>query len=133
MITIQIHWGYLIAALALLFLTRKALGWLAWHLFRFDKRIQSAHSQKKSAEVRLGKISESLAPILNGFPVDIKKPGTSTVFLGQPVDFLHFDQDSGVYFIEVKSGGSRLSKNQQAIKRLIEAGNVKWCEFRVGK
>lgn len=88
-------------------------------------------SQKKSAEVRLGKISETLAPFLDSFPVDIEKPGTSTVFLGQPIDFVHFDPDDGVTFIEVKSGNAVLSGSQKKIKSLIERGKVNWREIKI--
>lgn len=104
---------------------------LFWWLFSFDARIAAILSQKKSSEVRTGKIAESLAPILEDFPVDVKKDGTSTVFLGQPIDFIHFDPAEGITFIEVKSGGARLSESQQRLKKLIEDGQVRWETFRV--
>jgi predicted Holliday junction resolvase-like endonuclease len=104
---------------------------LLWWLFSFDSRVRALLEQKKSSEVRLGKISETLAPVLNDFPVDVHKPGTSTIFLGQPVDFIHFDPESGVSFIEVKSGESKLSSTQKKLKNLIQAGKVGWLEFRV--
>jgi hypothetical protein len=104
---------------------------LFWWLFSFDARIAAILSQKKSSEVRTGKIAESLAPILEDFPVDVKKDGTSTVFLGQPIDFIHFDPAEGITFIEVKSGGARLSESQQRLKKLIEDGQVRWKTFRV--
>ena len=81
--------------------------------------------------MRLGKISESLAPVLEDFPVDPKKPGTSTVFLGQPVDFIHFDPERGIVLIEVKSGQSKLSASQKRIKELVKEGQIEWLEFRV--
>ena len=96
-----------------------------------DRRAADAQFRLKSGEVRLGKISETLAPFLEDFPVDVKKPGTSTVFLGQPVDFVHFDPDDGVTFIEVKSGNARLSGSQKKIKELVETGQVRWAEVRV--
>jgi hypothetical protein len=104
---------------------------LIWWLFSFDARIAAILSQKKSSEVRTGKIAESLAPILEDFPVDVKKDGTSTVFLGQPIDFIHFDPAEGITFIEVKSGGARLSESQQRLKKLIEDGQVRWETFRI--
>jgi len=104
---------------------------LAWRLFSFDSRIASVLSQKKSSEVRLGKITESIAPLLESFPVDIKKPGTTTLFLGQPIDFVHFDPEEGVTFIEVKSGGAKLKDSQRRLKELIESGAVRWETLRV--
>jgi len=115
----------------LLLLILPLIKWLAWKLFSFDQEVNKLLSQKKSSEVRLGKISETLAPVLEGFPVDPEKPGTSTLFLGQPIDFVHIDPDQGITFIEVKSGNSKLSANQKKIKALIEDGKVKWAEFQV--
>ena len=105
--------------------------WLIWRMFGFEQRVAGILSQKKSSEVRLGKISESLAPVLQGFPVDPKKPGTSTIFLGQPVDFIHFDPERGIVLVEVKSGNSKLSANQKRIKELVKEGQIEWLEFRV--
>ena len=83
-------------------------------------------SQKKSSEVRLGQISEQLAPFLNGFSYDTK----STKFLGQPIDFLCFEPDK-VVFVEVKTGKSQLSEKQKHIKELILNKQVFWEEFRI--
>ena len=81
--------------------------------------------------MRLGKISETLAPLLDNFPVDVEKVGTATAFIGQPVDYLHFDPEEGITFIEVKSGNSRLSQSQKRIKELVLAGKVFWREVIV--
>jgi predicted Holliday junction resolvase-like endonuclease len=104
---------------------------LLWWIFSFEPRIQKILSQKKSSEVRLGRITEQLSPLHEDFPVDIKKPGTQTVFIGQPVDFIHFDSEEGVTFIEVKSGGAKLTPFQKQLKALIEQGKVRWESFRV--
>lgn len=119
-----------LAALGLLLMWR-VLRAAAARIFGFDSRMDDLLSQKKSSEVRLGKIAEVLSPVLDDFPVDVHKPGTSTVFLGQPVDFVHFDPEEGVTFIEVKSGNSRLKANQKAIKEHVQNGNVRWEDFRV--
>jgi len=116
-----------VGALFLLFFLKPLL----WRLFSFDSRIASILSQKKSSEVRLGKITESIAPLLESFPVDVKKPGTTTLFLGQPIDFIHFDPQEGVTFIEVKSGGAKLKDSQRRLKELIESGAVRWETLRV--
>lgn len=83
-------------------------------------------SQKKSSEVRLGQISEQLAPFLDGFPYDPK----NIKFLGQPIDFVCFEDDK-VVFLEVKSGQSQLSPKQSNIKNLIKSKQVFWEEFRI--
>lgn len=104
---------------------------IAWKLFSFDEEINTILSGQKSREVRLGKVAESLAPLLEQFPVDVEKPGTSTVFLGQPIDFIHFDPESGVTFIEVKSGNADLNSNQRKLRELIKAGKVRWEELKI--
>jgi predicted Holliday junction resolvase-like endonuclease len=83
-------------------------------------------SQKRSTEVRTGHIVEKFAPFLDTFPHDPE----SAVFLGQPIDYIVFEED-GVTFSEVKSGNSQLSKKQRKIKENIQNGNVFWEEIRV--
>ena len=61
-------------------------------------------SQKKSSEVRLGHIAETLAPFLDQFDFDPE----NCVFLGKPIDYISFDDDA-VTLIEVKSGKSQLN------------------------
>ena len=90
------------------------------------KQFQVLLSQKKSSEVRLGQISEQLAPFLDLFPYDPKK----VQFLGNPIDYIYFGEDE-IALIEVKSGNARLSKKQKGIKRLVLGGKVKWAEIRV--
>lgn len=104
---------------------------IIWFFFAFDKDVAKIINQKKSSEVRVGKVVESIAPFLDGFPVDIHAHGSSTQFLGAPIDFVHFTADGEVIFIEVKSGGAQLSPQQKRIRKNIEEGNVSWIEYRV--
>ncbi len=83
-------------------------------------------SQKKSSEVRLGKISEQLSPFLADYPRD---PRTAR-FIGDPLDFVHFDP-TGITFVEVKSGKSQLSKKQRMIRDHIKEGKVEFVLYRV--
>jgi predicted Holliday junction resolvase-like endonuclease len=87
--------------------------------------------ERRSDDVRGGRLAESLAPFVDGFPVDVHKAGTATVFLGQPVDYVHFDPDDGVTFVEIKSGGSQLSPRQRRLRELVEEGRVRWETYRV--
>ena len=122
----------LIAALIGVLLAAKL--WLrrfVWWLFSFEDDVQEILARKKSSEVRLGRITEQLAPLLEDFPVDVESTGSTLVFMGGPIDYVHFDPEEGITFIEVKSGGARLSSVQRAIKQQIAAGNVFWEEFRV--
>lgn len=94
------------------------------------ERLQESYdkllSQKKSSEVRLGQISEQLAPVLQGFKYDPKQ----THFLGMPVDFIVFQPDK-VVFLEVKSGKAQLNSRQKEIKQLILDKKVTWDEMRI--
>lgn len=121
--------GIVMFLLLLVFLIKPML----WWLFSFDAKVAALLHQKKSSEVKLGKITESLAPLLDDFPVDVHKLGTSTVYLGQPVDFIHFDPDDGILFIEVKSGDAKLNSTQQKLKALVDGGQVGWVDYRVGR
>lgn len=83
-------------------------------------------SQKKSSEVRLGQISEHLVPFLEEFKYDPK----NIKFLGQPIDYICFEQDK-IVFLEIKTGEAQLSPKQRNIKSLIENKQVYWDEFRL--
>ncbi len=122
-------WFYLVALLAVGFLLFRII----FSSFLVKKRLKKLNStynillsQKKSSEVRLGQISEQLAPFLSQFPYDPKK----VQFLGNPIDYIYFGDDE-VVLIEVKSGNARLSKKQRAIKKLVLNGKVTWKELRI--
>ena len=91
-----------------------------------NEKYEKLLKHKKSSEVRLGQISEQLAPFLDLFPYDPKKVS----FLGNPIDYVYFGEDK-VVIIEVKSGNSRLSKKQRRIKSLVKGGKVEWDEIRI--
>jgi len=96
-------------------------------------------SVNTSRAVLKGKIAEQLAPIMPEFqylPSDAK-------FLGDPVDYVVFDgytdfrdgegdaEDIEVVLIDIKSGGARLTKGQQAIARAVQEGRVRFETIRI--
>ena len=83
-------------------------------------------SQKKSGEVRLGHIAETLAPFLDQFDFEPDQ----CAFLGQPIDYISFGDDI-ISFIEIKSGESQLSKKQRHIRDLIKSKSIEWKEVRI--
>ena len=102
-----------------------------------------AQAQKRSVNtsraVLKGKMAEQIAPIMPEFrylPSDAK-------FLGDPIDYVVFDgytdfrdgdgtaEDIEVVLIDIKSGGARLTKGQQAIARAIEEGRVRFETIRI--
>jgi len=101
------------------------------------------NAQKRSVNasraVLKGKMAEQLAPIMPEFrylPSDAK-------FLGDPVDYIVFDgytdfrdsdgfaEDIEVVLIDIKSGGARLTKGQQAIAQAITKGRVRFETIRI--
>lgn len=93
---------------------------------KLKEELKRTFHQKKSSEVRVGLITEQLAPFLEGFPYD----PSNCHFLGKPVDIVCFD-DTGIHFIEVKSGTSSLSLSQRKIKNHIKEGNVSFEIYRI--
>ncbi len=83
-------------------------------------------SQKKSSEVRLGGIAETLAPFLDQFEFD---PENCT-FLGKPIDYISFADDE-ITFIEVKSGNSQLNSKQRHIRDQVKSKLINWKEIRI--
>ncbi len=87
---------------------------------------------KRSRAVLTGQIGEQLAPFFPDFPCD---PADAR-FLGKPVDYIVFSglskgKPSEVIFVEVKTGDARLSPTEKALKEAIEAGKVRWVEYRL--
>ncbi|WP_335951160.1 Holliday junction resolvase-like protein [Acinetobacter beijerinckii] len=96
-------------------------------------------SVNTSRAVLKGKMAEQFAPILPEFqylPSDAK-------FLGDPVDYVVFDgytdfrdsdgraEDIEVILLDIKSGGARLSKGQQAIAQAVQQGRVRFEMLKI--
>ena len=96
-------------------------------------------SVNTSRAVFKGKMAEQFAPILPEFqylPSDAK-------FLGDPVDYVVFDgytdfrdgdgtaDDIEVILLDIKSGGARLSKGQQAIAQAVREGRIRFETLRI--
>ena len=57
-------------------------------------------------------------------------------FLGNPIDFIGFkgldgDGEVEIKLIEVKTGNSRLNKNQKRVKDAVESKRLSWVEVRI--
>lgn len=79
----------------------------------------------KSAYVKFGKSFEHFIPFSKEYPGNREK----SVFLGMPIDYISFDEDS-IKFIECKTGNSQLNANQKRIKGLVENKKIEWHEVR---
>lgn len=110
---------------------------------QLEHQQQLTQAQKRSVNtsraVLKGKMAEQLAPILPEFtylPSDAK-------FLGDPVDYVVFEgytdfrdgqgraEDISIVLIDIKSGGARLTKGQQAIAQAIDEGRVRFETIRI--
>ena len=99
--------------------------WRGKKIQRLTEDIEELKHKKKSGEVLHGKSWEEFAPFMKHYPFDPR----NFKFLGMPVDGVSFEEDA-IYFIEVKTGKSRLSSKQKQIREQIEHGQVEWLEFR---
>lgn len=91
---------------------------------------------KKSRQVNKGLEIEVLAPILSAFNTK------DLFFLGNPIDYVCFDglEDvingkqeklNGIYFLEIKSGKSRLNKNQRKIRDWLKTNTAQFQLLRI--
>jgi len=85
--------------------------------------------QKKSSETRMGLVGEQFSPYIKDWPFGDPKEFR---LLSHPIDGINFGQHK-ITFVEIKTGKSRLSKNQKRIKDLIKTGKVDFVEFRIGE
>ena len=83
-------------------------------------------SQKKSSEIRLGKIGEQFSPFLYDWPWD----SNNFRFLATPIDGIQFNDDE-IVFVEIKTGKSNLTKKQKNIKEIVNNKKIKFVTFRV--
>ena len=96
-------------------------------------------SVNTSRAVLKGKMAEQMAPIMPQFqylPSDAR-------FLGDPIDYVVFNgyshfrdgegraEDIEVVLIDIKSGGARLTKGQQAIAQAVAEGRVRFETLRI--
>jgi predicted Holliday junction resolvase-like endonuclease len=115
-------------AIGLVLATLCALIWKA----AYSRSIRQDAIARSQATIT-GLVHEQLLPILPDFPFNPK----DARFLGSPVDLVVFDGlDAGelhrIVFIEVKTGGSGLSKRERQLRDVVESGLVSWQEMRIG-
>lgn len=83
-------------------------------------------NQKKSSEVRLGHIAETLAPFLDQFDFEPEQCS----FLGKPIDYISFGEEE-ITLIEIKSGKSQLNPKQRKIRDQVKNKQINWKEIRI--
>ena len=112
--------------------------YLLWNLIKMklghkaaikDARKDTAARQRSTIK---GDISEIIAPWSLKSVNSVKELN----FMGSPIDFVGFkgldgDGEIEIKFIEIKSGKSKLNKNQRRIRDAVIAKRVEWIEARV--
>ena len=112
--------------------------YLLWRIIqlKWNQREEVELARKDTSErqrtVIKGQISEVLAP----WSIESVNSVKELSFLGSPIDFVGFKGLDGegeidIKFIEVKSGKSRLNKNQRRIRDAVAAKRVEWVEVRI--
>ena len=112
--------------------------YLLWKIMqlKWNQREEVELARKDTSErqrtVIKGQISEVLAP----WSIESVNSVKELSFLGSPIDFVGFKGLDGegeidIKFIEVKSGKSRLNKNQRRIRDAVAAKRVEWVEVRI--
>jgi len=112
--------------------------YLLWEiiLMKLDQKTAIKEARKDTAarqrSIIKGDISEIIAPWSMNTVDSVKE----LKFLGNPIDFVGFkgldgDDQIHIKFIEVKSGKSRLNKNQRRIRDAVDAKRIEWVEVRI--
>lgn len=100
----------------------KARNEVAYYKEKHEKELHF----RKSSEVRLGKIGENLAPFLKDWPWDPNR----FRFLGNPVDGIQFNNHE-IIFVEIKTGGAKLSRSQRLFRNLVRDKKVSFVTFKI--
>ena len=112
--------------------------YLVWYIFKLKlthgdaiKEARKDTAARQRATIK-GDISEIIAP----WSMKVVNSVKELNFLGNPIDFIGFkgldgEGDVEIKFIEVKSGKSRLNKNQRRVRDAVEEKRIEWAEVRV--
>ena len=89
-------------------------------------------SVKRQRSIIKGDISEIIAP----WSMTIVNSVKELNFIGNPIDFIGFKGLDGegeidIKIIEVKTGKSKLNKNQRRIRDAVGAKRIEWIEVRI--
>ncbi len=104
-----------------------------WEKYEMSKALEKTVNMQRP--ILKGKISEQIYPVLYEKEGDL----SDLRFLGNPVDYIKFEglsdlQNTGnvkIKFIEIKTGESKLNKNEEAVKKAVESKEVYWEEITI--
>jgi predicted Holliday junction resolvase-like endonuclease len=130
-------------AVALLAATVLSLLWVAVRFARYraiyrfaDEDLLAARrdATKRSRSVLAGKAGEQLVPLVPEFSARFDP--AEARFLGAPIDYVIFDGIGAgelreVVLVEVKTGGSKLNRNEREVERAVHEGRVAFEVLRL--
>lgn len=101
---------------------------------RERRRAIPQSSEIKSTAVNIGFILERIAPVMEEFRFD--RNDCRSLF--DPIDYIIFEglrkknSVSKILFVEIKTGGARLTEKQKEIRNLVERKRVVWDTYKRG-
>jgi len=108
--------------------------------YEYEQKYESTkkNSSNTARNVLRGQLLEQFVPVLSSDEYNL----FDWRFLGDFADFIVIDgytevkdglatEVKQIVFVEIKTGDSKLSKHQQAVKRAIQDGRVKWGEVKL--
>jgi len=124
------NWEWYVIIVLLVFVILLVYGFKSLEIRnkKLEDNYNKVLSQKKSSEVRLGKIGEQMSPFFSSWPFD----PNNFRFIGNPIDGISCESEA-IYFIEIKTGKARLTNSQKNVKRLVKEGKVYFTTFRVSE
>ena len=121
-----VHFVLLILAVAQLFKEQKAIRELGNKFYNVIESNKRVSGELASVRVKHGQAWETFIPMMSKFEEELGHKQNAT-FLGQPIDFIYFNEDE-IVFVEVKTGNSKLSSGQRRIRKLVKDKRVRWAE-----
>ena len=114
------------------------ISYFVWYIFRLKISHKDAieAARKDTAKRQRATIKGGISEIIAPWSMTVVNSAKELSFLGNPIDFVGFkgldgDGDIEIIFIEVKSGKSRLNKNQRRVRKAVEEKRIEWAEVRV--
>jgi predicted Holliday junction resolvase-like endonuclease len=123
----------LLTMAVMMFFAGKALGKrMMFEVMNHVIEKERADAIKKSRSILSGQFSQHLAPYFPHFPGN----PTEARFLGSPIDFVVFEgldekNVKNIYFVEIKTGTSKMNPAQQSIRKAIEDKRVFFREIKI--
>ena len=112
--------------------------YLLWEiiLMKLNQNAAIKEARKDTAARQRSTIKGDISEIIAPWSMNAVDSVKELKFLGNPIDFVGFkgldgEEEIEIKFIEVKSGKSRLNKNQRRIRDAVIAKRIEWVEVRV--